>query len=341
MSLLDEDDSITKSVDSKLRRTKEGEDLEEKSPKKGRVRSGELTVDSQKLSSFSLRRKKEKDLSGVGSRKVKTISKSQSRTPPDSPPGKYPEGKKLSSKGGQGGPSPNVKSSRKEYAHLLENEFSSGDEEDDDNFLLSKGHIAQEKRSAPVVTKGDDVTNESHCTINPAVLMDTFGTSPVGPSFLDTVDSNTCTTGFNLTPTFPVRFTPPKEARFPNSDFSPFGDVTTDDIDMVFRFDTGQVSESTSDPQKSIPVIPPPPSSTSHTILSLPPVTQQPNSVLSKDTTPTTMEEPDWSISDELYDKCLHQFHDLNSELGLLSGEKARDFFIQSRLPVDELSKIW
>ena len=51
--------------------------------------------------------------------------------------------------------------------------------------------------------------------------------------------------------------------------------------------------------------------------------------------------DSEWLVSDELREKCHKQFASLNPEAGLLSGEKARDFFIQSKLPTPELAQIW
>ena len=51
--------------------------------------------------------------------------------------------------------------------------------------------------------------------------------------------------------------------------------------------------------------------------------------------------DSEWLISDELREKCHKQFTSLNPEGGLLSGEKARDFFIQSKIPTPELALIW
>ena len=49
----------------------------------------------------------------------------------------------------------------------------------------------------------------------------------------------------------------------------------------------------------------------------------------------------EWAVSDELRDKCHKQFTSLDPVGGLLSGEKARIFFIQSKLPTPELAQIW
>ena len=49
----------------------------------------------------------------------------------------------------------------------------------------------------------------------------------------------------------------------------------------------------------------------------------------------------DWSLSEDFRQRCTSQFNDLKPENGLLKGETARNFFVQSRLSIDELSKIW
>lgn len=51
--------------------------------------------------------------------------------------------------------------------------------------------------------------------------------------------------------------------------------------------------------------------------------------------------EEDWSISEDLRSKCIQQFLELEPVQGLLQGDKARKFFIQSKLPSPELSAIW
>ena len=49
----------------------------------------------------------------------------------------------------------------------------------------------------------------------------------------------------------------------------------------------------------------------------------------------------EWPISTELRTKCCHQFQELQPSHGRLLGDKARTFFIQSRLPNADLSAIW
>lgn len=49
----------------------------------------------------------------------------------------------------------------------------------------------------------------------------------------------------------------------------------------------------------------------------------------------------DWTISEDLHSKCVQQFSSLEPVRGLLQGDKAREFFVQSKLPNQELSAIW
>ena len=259
MSLLDSDDFIFK---QHSRSSHEERPVPPPLEVKGRVKSGELTLDTQKISSFSLRRKKEDDKKTH--KKTKSIGKIQ---PPDSP--------KMKS-----GPSPNFKSSRKQYAHLLENELSSDGEEDDcgEAFVLSKGRQAREKRGSLKLSSGE------------------------GPLDLASIENISPTRSMPAAPlTFPVSFTPPQK--------------TSLESDLI-------------------PPLPPPPQGHTYQPPQLQPV------VLNPQTTPTS-NEPDWSMTDELYDKCNDQFKGLHPVGGLLTGDKARDFFLKSKLPLNELSKIW
>ena len=49
----------------------------------------------------------------------------------------------------------------------------------------------------------------------------------------------------------------------------------------------------------------------------------------------------DWSLSEDLRVKCVQQFAELEPVQGLLQGDKAREFFVLSKLPNQELSAIW
>ncbi len=261
MSLLDTDDFIflkEHSITSPEERPNPPPPLEAK----GRVKSGELSFDAQKLSSFSLRRKKEDDKRTH--KKNKSLGKIQ--PPPDSPKAKS-------------GPSPNFKSSRKQYAHLLENELSSDGDEDDnsESFVLSKGRQARQKRGSLKLSSGEG-------SLEPPTIDNTSPIKTVTPP---------------NAPTFPVSFTPPHKP-----------DVSPDHI----------------------PTLPPPPQGHSYQ-----PTQSQP---FITQTTPT-VNEPEWSITDEMYEKCNEQFKSLQPFNGLLTGDKARDFFLKSKLPLSELSKIW
>ena len=215
MSLLDEERSL--SLDAKARSSSnapfimggyEGENEDEEDIEslftggrrdKGRVRSGELSSEWQKASGFSLRRKKDKtkEKDGGGARgKVKT------KTPPESPSRKHQEAPPLTGprKGSRanaaGQSSPNLKTNRKTYSHLLENEdFSSpGEEDDEDNFLLSKGHVAKEKRQSAITGDIPSTTNQTMF------------------SAFDSPDVSATTT---TPPTFPVQFSPQRRPSFP------------------------------------------------------------------------------------------------------------------------------
>jgi hypothetical protein len=65
---------------------------------------------------------------------------------------------------------------------------------------------------------------------------------------------------------------------------------------------------------------------------SSPPISPSPPPVATAD---------DWTISEDLHSKCVQQFNSLEPVKGLLLGGKAREFFVQSKLPNQELSAIW
>ncbi len=266
------------------------EELPAAEPPKARVRSGEMNVDTQKMSGFSLRRKKDKDET-KSHKKNKSLGKIQ---PPDSP----------KSRSGS--------SRKQQYAHLLENEPSSdednGEDEDDINsgaFVLSKGHQAREKRGSfkSTVVGGEGLPEPTPTSsINPIVADNLFGTSPVKGS------------GSGLH--FPVTFTPPQQPLTTHH-------VTTppDNLDLILSLSEPFVP----DPISLVPPLPPP---LPHKLI--PPVSQA-----------TPANDDEWAVTEELYEKCTSQFSELCPTGGLLSGERARDFFLKSTLPVNELSKIW
>lgn len=284
----------------------------------GRERN--LSVDVQKMTSFSLRRKPSDK--GI----IKT------RTPPGSPKLRSSSemavgGSKLGRKGSgiRVGGAGNAKG-RKQYSTLNEDSNGDGDEDEDDteNFLLSKGHLAREKRSS--TTK--------------AILV-----TPVPPPAVPPPPSTVINPQLgNIDSSFPVHFTPPNEAKFPLFDASGIeGDV----FDFNPIVDSNVITIDTS--------LPPPPPPVSSADVMIPPsigfnVDQSltvPQSSLANAFTPSPpvirqgIIETDWSVSDELYQKCQQQFASETEGGDFLSGDKARNFFIKSNLPVSELSRIW
>ena len=284
----------------------------------GEGRERNLSVDVQKMTSFSLRRKPSDK--GI----IKT------RTPPSSPKLRSSSemavgGSKLGRKGSgiRVGGAGNAKG-RKQYSTLNEDSNGDGDDDEDDteNFLLSKGHLAREKRSSTAKT----------VLVTPAV--------PPPPSSITNPQLS------NIDSSFPVHFTPPNEAKFPLFDASGIdGDV----FDFNPIVDTNVIAIDTSS-------LPPPVSSNDIIMPSIGFNVDQsltvPQSSLTAAFTPSPpvirqgVSETDWSVSDELYQKCQQQFASLcpKSEAeggGFLSGDKARDFFMKSNLPVSELSRIW
>ena len=305
MSLLDSDDFTFHTVKGSNPLPPRNVDEEHAGPVppsmeyKGRVRSGELNVDAQKMAGFSLRRKKDKDGEGKTHKKNKSLGKIQ---PPDSP------------KALRSGPSPNVRSSKKQqqYAHLLENELSSDDDEEEDTgdtFVLSRGHQAREKRSSFKSTSGGEGLFDA--SFNPEKT--SAETSPI-KTVTSTIGS-----------AFPVSFTPPHQAHIPPLTSGTNMTTALDSTNLLLGLNETFVPEP-------IPVLPPPP----------PPHASAYQPVTQLKAPPTTNDDSEWSVNVELYEKCTSQFREMCPVAGeLLSGEKARDFFLKSNLPVNELSKIW
>ena len=314
MSLLGSDDftsSFGRSLELKPTQKLAEEHTTTPSDSKGRVKSGDFTLDSQKFSSFSLRRRKDKDSSGGDAKGQKRGMKSSVRMqPPDSPKAKT-------------GPSPVSKSSRKQqYAHLLENEASSEEEEEEDDtqssIVLSRGHQAREKRGSIKSPNGDKSMSFDTFVTNPTAIDNTFGASPVRTS-----PPNPTPT----VPSFPVSFSPPHKSNQSLGEFSLLPESIAP-IDMEFTLTLDD--HCLSDP---IPVIPPPPASHQ-------PQLPFPTAAPQFQTTPTS-DDAEWEVSEQLYEKCISQFNELGPTGGLLSGEKSRDFFLKSNLPLNELSQIW
>ena len=126
------------------------------------------------------------------------------------------------------------------------------------------------------------------------------------------------------------------------------------------------INSSLSPPSLTQPLPAPPPSVTTFPLPSAAPINPPPTSSASSqphlpstslafpsppsttDASQTTASQSaashspvDWSLSEDFRQRCTSQFNDLKPENGLLKGETARNFFVQSRLSMDELSKIW
>ena len=362
--------------------------------RKERSRTKQVDADNPKVSAFSRRTKsKYKDSSGEGKSGKKGKggrTKSTNKTPPDSPKIKLdvtPRGRSVRGGAGQVQPSPSGKGGKANYATLLDfssdEEETAVDEEDADNFLLSKGHLAREKRGGPVtkITSKDFSSTGAEgevIALNPMVLEETHKTGSDKSAF---TSSYPPTVGLSTVQAFPVQFAPPTEAKFPDLEPQALPNLPSEPfsytkpapavvsppstqpvvIPSLPPPPNSSISPSLTQPlpapPPSVPTFPlpsatpfnPPPSTT--TASSLPPSTtsslafpSQPSTTdASQATTQTSasLSPADWSLSEDFRQKCTSQFTDLKPDDGLLKGETARNFFVQSRLSMDELSKIW
>ena len=301
-------------------------------------------------------------------------SKSGSRTPPDSPKSSRTEdAKKLgrTSTGGQLQPSPNVKSNRKRYSQLggMEESDDEESEGEESGYLLSNKPAldqdqpqhdnpwasAEEKPSSPKAQTQFPSLFLSP-TDNQEVIHDPWWPKHISPSRRATVQ-------------FPVLFgSQPKtqsedtsQATSPGKPFVPHdGRSSLSSVqNPMFAHAASPVREpqqhphplffqSPYQPVTALPPPPqplaPPPSQASQLTHAQPSQFQEPEKeppipIVTPISNPSS--EPDWSISEELREKCLSQFTDLKPTRGLLQGDKAREFFVLSKLPNQELSAIW
>ncbi len=292
-------------------------------------------------------------------RKVKGQSKTTSKTPPDSP--KVLRGVELRA-GGRGltgpqlQPSPNVKNQRKRYSQLWagSSEEEGEGQKENEGFLLSNQPALREEVGG--VASCAVLPFDDQAFPNPAPLIPTG--IPVSKeleteqAWVPTAMTSGQTTGSMLFPeTSPFIAPPSAKPSFPPS----LGGGTTNPLilggelgrgeDSLFlpshpadwtannpflssdnQFTSIQTSFSTPAPLSSPPS--PPPSQQVD-----PPLTTHPTSVAPP--------PDDWSLSDDLRSKCIQRFNELQPIQGLLHGDQARTFFIQSKLPNHELSTIW
>ena len=272
-------------------------------------------------------------------------------------------------------PSPNVKSQRKRYSQL--GGGSSSDEEGAGFLLSNKPALSQEtnipKSEAVTVNPLDQPSNPF--LVNQPLLP--FGpppgpvqTFPPGGSGLQLSElqqqqawfpSNSNFTDFGApvthTPSSPTLLLMGEQGvgKSGGMEERRLSSPTPQDFSVTnpFLTDTSRLTPAVSDvpPVNTAPLAvhtgpvfnaPPPPTTQPPPVQPHPPQFQGPPS---PPTAPGGVAEgvvtEDWGISEELSCKCVQQFRDLEPVNGVLAGDKAREFFVQSKLPNQELSAIW
>lgn len=301
-------------------------------------------------------------------------------TPPGSPKTVRPEGKGKTglaegkgSKGavntggaGQLQPSPNVKSHRKRYSQLGA-ESSSG-EEGEEGFLLSnKPALRTEEAAAtdsfPMMNPLDRPSNPF--LVEPLVPGDSSLFSSQGPSLGTTQQGpgtmlGTMGTGASI---FTSQQQQQQQAWDPTPSLSAHAFQTTVGLgggatnplglgggatNPLLGMDSGPtiqtnpfLADTAADSAFAQPAFnfpPPPTSAPPLSTLSLHP---DPQEAMPSTSAPPPEGVADWSISQELCQKCTQQFQELEPVNGRLPGDKAKEFFIRSKLPSQELSAIW
>ncbi len=277
-------------------------------PREKKDKRSRLSDEGKKLSSLSLRRGKPKEpgVEKTPKRGKHVRSKSGSRTPPDSPKSTRAaaaeSGRKPSKPTiGQLQPSPNVKSTRKRYAVLGKDAISTESESGEESGLMVSNQAVAGGHAHQV-----DADKPEDTPSSPSALQPFFPAAQ--PS----------------SPHFPVPFSPQPE---------PGPEIPAPQEALApFAVQNPLTHELASPGQ--------PPGSYHQFFMSpMPHPPLQPSSVAAAP--PPSSQDADWTISEELKTKCSHQFAELRPEDGRLSGDKARTFFVQSRLPNQELSQIW
>lgn len=297
-------------------------------PKEKKDKRSRLSEDGKKLSSLSLRKGKQKEGGGdkTPRRGRHVRSKSGSRTPPDSPKaGRAADTVRKGSKAtvGQLQPSPNVKSSRKRYAVLGQDTVSSDSDSEEENGLMVSNQAAEERTHQPD-------TREDHAPTSPSTVMAPPTSSshfPVPFSPLEAASERSEPHTLEATSERPV----PHPLEGPSERLGPHELPAA-----PFAFQN-PLSQDISSPSHH--------SGGSHHFfmspMPAPPLQLVASSLATAPPPPSQAADSDWTISGELRTKCARQFAELCPEDGLLSGDRARAFFIQSRLPNQELSQIW
>ncbi len=357
MSLLDSDDDPYGEEEPVLR-THTGEPLfgdtaprskAKKADRRARAEDRKATAKRAKHKENIVQEKTPKKSKGQVSAKS-----SASRTPPDSPKSSRP----LEGKGGKGGmvvgvatggglqPSPNIKGQRKRYSQLEAGASSSEEEEEEEG---------EERRGILPAGGGGEV--QGFLFSNAPALRDDVVASNHGSITLDQpsnpfLDLHSSGVNYSLAPPM-----------LPSSLFSdvpeqlawlPAVQPSTDHT----MFQPGHAPQPSHAPSLAAvgaanPLLL---MAGAGDLLSSPPHFSDTNPFLlaivttplsdgdppsSPSSPPSGGVEPDWNISEELHCKCVQQFNSLQPVKGLLAGDKAKEFFIQSKLPNQELSAIW
>ena len=266
--------------------------------------------------------------------------------PPVSPKGRGQEQKRPSKgTGSQMHPSPNVKGQRKRYVQLGVEAGSSSEGEVD---LESEGGFLLSNQPALNQHDDDDVMDSLGTTQpRPSAGTETMGSpkQTKGLSFFDQETSEAHSDAWWPQTTSKPLASPRRMT------YSPGASLGQRDIAEAFLPHAGRSLPASSNPLmgESTGFSPPQqqPSLFGQSTAVAPP--QQPASSLAPPTqswpAPSAQEkaskDPDWTISNDLRQKCIQQFNDLNPMEGRLQGDKAREFFVQSKLPNQELSAIW
>lgn len=294
--------------------------------------------------------------------KGQSLTKSSvSRTPPDSPKSSRPS----EVKGVKGTvapsagllPSPNVKGQRKRYSQL-----SAGSSSSEDELVAKEGSLFSNK---PALRSESGVNNNPLDTpTNPFLedhpLMPVLA-PPMFPTMLADVQQELAwvpTKHHSLDHTNAPLFDPsPTHGHAPSMVTNPLlmmgdaGGLPSQETSLQELIQTNPFI-STNQFRVLAPafIAPPPPITAPPTSYGLSP---SPPTVAADDwpgptpSSPTSTSPPltvaaeDWNISDDLHSKCVQQFNSLEPVKGLLLGDKAREFFVQSKLPNQELSAIW
>ena len=266
--------------------------------------------------------------------------------PPVSPKARGQEQKRPSKgSGSQIHPSPNVKSQRKRYVQLGVEAGSSSegevDLEEEGGFLLSNQPVLSQQDD------GDMIDSLGSTRARSSAGTETTGSpkQTKGLSFFDQETSEAHSDAW-----WPQTSSKPL-ASPRRMTYSPGALLGKRDIAEAFLPHAGRSLPASSNPlMAEIAGFTPPQQQQPSLFGQSTPVTpQQPTSSLVLPTQPwpasSTQEqpskEPDWTISNDLRQKCIQQFNDLNPMEGRLQGDKAREFFVQSKLRNQELSAIW